>query len=190
MAPVQPRIVDENETWSSGRIPAAFSVVVERGDGGVRRALVGLLIVVAAFVLTGSCRPSEVQERQEEIREQRRIAADEAVTEKRLEEEERERTMVAAPSYREWFMHTMREPSLEPRNYENALEHVSLRGETLVLGLSVADTEAAIELCDISLKAWSEREKLGVSEIMVVFTGDGSTLAQSIHLSTGAHVCQ
>ena len=156
----------------------------------MRRALIGLLIVVAAFILTGSCRPSEVQERQEEIREQRRIAADEAVIEKRREEGERARTEAAVPAYREWFMHAMREPSPEPRKYENALEHVSLQGETLVLGLSLADTEAAIGLCDISLRAWPEREKYGVSEIMVVFTGDGSTLTQSIHLSTGAHVCQ
>lgn len=84
----------------------------------------------------------------------------------------------------------MREPSPEPRKYENDLEHVSIQGETLVLGLSAADTEAAIELCDISLRAWPEREKYGVSEIMVVFAGDGSTLTQSTHLSTGAHVCQ
>ena len=156
----------------------------------MRRALVGLLVAVLGFVLMASCGPSEVQDRQEEIREQRRIAADEATTEKRLEEERRERTEAAAPSYRLWFMHAMREPSSEPREYENSLEHVSLRGETLVLGLSLADTEAAMELCDISLKAWPEREKYGVSEIMVVFTGDGSTLAQSIQLSTGAHVCQ
>ena len=173
-----------------GSIPAVFSMHVEKGDGGVKRAFLFLLIAVPAFVLVGGCGPSELQDRQEEIREQRRIAADEAVIEKRREEGERARTEAAVPAYREWFMHAMREPSPEPRKYENALEHVSLQGETLVLGLSLADTEAAIGLCDISLRAWSEREKYGVSEIMVVFTGDGSTLTQSIHLSTGAHVCQ
>jgi hypothetical protein len=163
---------------------------VEKGDGGVKRAFLVLLIAVPAFVLVGGCGPSELQNRQEEIREQRRIAADEAVIEKRREEGERARTQAAVPAYRVWFMHAMREPSPEPRKYENALEHVSLQGETLVLGLSVDDAGAAIELCDFTLKTWSEREKYAVSEILVVFTGDGSTLTQSIHLSTGAHVCQ
>jgi hypothetical protein len=162
----------------------------EKGDGGMRRALVRLLIAVPACVLVGSCGPSEVQDRQEAIREHGRTAANDAVAEIRREEGEREQTYAAVPNYREWFMHAMREPSLDPRKYENALEHVSLQDKTLVLGLSVDDTGAAIELCNLSLKAWSERQKFGVSEIQVVFTGDGSTLAQSIHQSTGAHVCQ
>lgn len=84
----------------------------------------------------------------------------------------------------------MREPDHEPRTYENSLTHVSLQGETLVVGLSVADPQAAVELCQLTLDGWSDRTKHGVLEIQVVSSDDGSTLARSVYLATGAHVCE
>jgi hypothetical protein len=108
----------------------------------------------------------------------------------RLEEMDREQTDAAVAAYHEWFMHEMREPSSQPRKYEHDLEHVSLRDRTLVLGLSSDDKEAAIELCDFTIKEWSDRVRHGVSKILVVSTDDGSTLAESFGTSSGTQVCR
>jgi hypothetical protein len=175
---------------ASDRIPVAFSAAFKMKGGVMRKALIGLLIAVPTLFLFGSCGPSVVEERQEETREQQRIAANDAVAEKRREEGERERTDAASAAFHEWFIHAKRALRHEPRKYDTALESVSLRGETLVLALSIADTEAAIELCDFTLKEWSDRARYGVSEILVVSVDDDSTLAQSTHLADGARVCQ
>ena len=156
----------------------------------MKRAFLSLIVAAPSLLIVGGCGPSEEGLRQEEFREQTRVEAERAVEDKRREEMEREQMDTAVAAYHEWFMHAMREPSGQPRKYENALEQVSLRDETLVLGLSTDDKEAAIELCDLTLEEWPDREQHGVSKILVVSTGDGTTLAESLETSTGAQMCR
>jgi hypothetical protein len=156
----------------------------------MKRAFVSLIVAVPLLLTVGGCGPSKEEVRQEELREQARIAAERAVEDKRRDEMEREQTDAAVAAYHEWFMHAMREPSSQPRKYEHDLEHVSLRDRTLVLGLSSDDKEAAIELCEFTIEEWSDRVRHGVSKILVVSAGDGSTLAESFGTSSGTQVCQ
>lgn len=156
----------------------------------MKRAFVSLIIAGPLLLTFGGCGPSEEEVRQEELRDQARIEAERAVEDKRREEMEREQTDAAVAAYHEWFMHAMREPGSQPRKYEHDLEHVSLQGKTLVLGLSSDDKEAAIELCSLTIEEWSDRVRHGVSKILVVSTGDGSTLAESFGKSTGTQECR
>jgi len=149
------------------------------------------LVIASPFLLTVSgCGPSDGNLKLEELRDQNRVEAERAVGAKREEEMEHEETEAAVAAYHEWFMHEMREPSPRPRLYEGALEHVSLKGKTLVLALSTDDNEAAINLCNLSLEKWSDRVRHGVSDIVVVSAGDGSTLAESFGTATGTKSCQ
>jgi hypothetical protein len=156
----------------------------------MKRAFANLMVAVPLLLIFGGCGPSGEELRQEEIREQARVGAERAVEDKRRDEMEHEKTAAAVAAYHEWFMHAMRKPSPQPRKYEHALEHVALRDETLVIGLSIDDKEAAIGLCNLTLKEWSDRIGHGVSKILVVSSGDGSTLAESFGTSAGTQACR
>jgi hypothetical protein len=156
----------------------------------MRRASVVLLIAVPMLVFIGGCDQSDVETRQEKIREQRRMEADQALAEKRREEEEHAEAGDAAAAFREWLMHLQSDPTVPVRMTEGTFDEVSLHGETLVLVLSTANEDEAVELCNFVLTGWEDRETHGVNEIQVVSVDDESTLARSTHLPTGAHVCE
>jgi hypothetical protein len=156
----------------------------------MRGTPVVLLIAAPMLVLIGGCGPSDVENRQEKIREQQRMEADQALAEKRREQEEHARVGAAAAEFREWLMHLQSDPTVPVRMNEETFDGVSLHGETLVLVLSTAKKDEAVELCNLVLTGWGDRETHGVDEIQVVSVDDGSTLARSTHLSTGAHVCE
>jgi len=156
----------------------------------MRRLILMLVITIPSIVPTISCKPSEMERQQEEIREEKRVAAWQAVDEERHEKTEREKNEAAVASYHVWFMHTVGEPGPGFRNVKGALEHVALQGETLVIEIGIADKDEAVRLCSLSLSGWQEREEHGVSEVRVVSSEDGSTLATSIQTSTGERVCR
>ena len=149
-----------------------------------------LLIAVPMLLPIGGCGPTDVETRQDKIREQQRMEADQALAEKRREEEECARAGATAAEFREWLMHLQSDPAVPVRMNEETFDEVSLHGETLVLALSTAKMDEAVELCSFVLTGWGDRETHGVNEIQVVSVDDGSTLARSTHLSTGAHVCE
>jgi hypothetical protein len=160
-------------------------------SGGVmKRAFISLVVSIPFFLIVGGCGPSGGDLKIEDLREENRVEAERAVGAKRMEEMEHVEKEAAVAAYHEWFMHEMREPSSRTRRFKDALKHVSLEDTTLVLELSTDDKEAAIELCDLTLEKWSERVRHGVSNISVVSTADGSTLAESFHTPSGTKKCQ
>ena len=155
----------------------------------MQRAVISLIIALPLSLILGSCGPSDGELRQEEIREQKRVAAERAVGAKRIEEVEREQEDAAVAAYHEWFMHEMREPDPQQRKYKDALEHVTLDDKTLVLGISTDDRDTAIGLCRFTLEKWSDRVRHSVSRILVVSEDSGSKLAESFDTPAGK-TCQ
>ena len=156
----------------------------------MRTALVVILVAILTSILIWGCGPSQVQDRQQEIREKRRVNADEAVAERRREEAEREHSEAVVAAFHEWLLHATREPGDGTPTYETSITHVSFEGETLILELSATGTRGAVELCRLTLNDWPERTDLGVMEIQIVSSRDGSTLARSVPLANGSQVCE
>jgi DNA polymerase III alpha subunit (gram-positive type) len=176
----------------------------------MRKILFGI-VILAPILFIVSCGPSEEERRQIEFAKQQTLEAEKAADEERRQaeavaaeerkkaEEERRRAEIerdqtrsaeVSVAYREWLKKMMSDPSIKPRRYVSALEDVSVRGNTLILGISISDKDEAIMLCNFTVAGWWDRDKYGVPEAEVVFTGNGSTLAKSVHLNTGGHVCR
>jgi hypothetical protein len=76
-----------------------------------------------------------------------------------------------------------------PRPYEKAIQKTEIDGNTFVIRLSINSRSEATSLCNFTLNGWSERGRFGIMEIKVTDL-DGAVLSESMHLSTGAHVCR
>ena len=105
-------------------------------------------------------------------------------------EQDRTRSAEVSIAFRSWLRTVMDDPSIKPRQYVKALQEVSVRGNTLVLGISIKDKDEAVKFCNFSIVGWQDREKYGLLETEVVFTGEGLSLAKSVQLNNGAMVCK
>jgi hypothetical protein len=147
----------------------------------MRKMFLTLLVTISVFVVFVSCGPTSEEQKPVEIdlavEEQRRKAK---------EDYERARAADAAESFRS-FMAVWADET-KPRAYEKAIEDVTVENKTLVISLSIADEFEARSLCNFTLTGWSDRRGFGVAEVKVVHT-DGTVLAESQRLSTGAHIC-
>ena len=153
------------------------------------KTLLLLLVTVSVFVIFVSCGPSSEEQQQAALEEQKPVEVDPAAEERqRLAKEkyERSRAASAVESFRSFM--AMWADETKPRAYEKAIGDVTVENKTLIISLSITDRLEARSLCNFTLTGWSDRKGFGVAEVKVVHT-DGTVLAESQRLSTGAHIC-